>query len=233
MGGRTGCRHQQKRPPNKEGVSPIWGEVLLQGPSQREHDATRVVGGAGRWDGLASPIGLVASVRGPYPPVGPWRKCPPAAGRPPPLFCPGAYRRIQGSARGTQVDAGRLGGGRWAGRWPHALGGEIKEEGAAAGRRRRTVAGKGIGAQRPTRRWLCVESVMGRFCLPRVWAKSPKKTPRNAGRSSRRGTGAISPGSRARRCRCRPGADDRSSFPDRPAAPANAPPSRRYGPGRT
>ena len=45
--------------------------------------------------------------------------------------------------------------------------------------------------------------------------------------------GAISPGSRARRCRCRPGADGRSSFPDQPAVPANATPSRRYGPGRT
>jgi len=39
--------------------------------------------------------------------------------------------------------------------------------------------------------------------------------------------------SRARRGRCRPGADGRSSSPDQPAVPANAIPNQRYGPART
>ncbi|KAG1250383.1 hypothetical protein G6F66_015381 [Rhizopus arrhizus] len=60
-----------------------------------------------------------------------------------------------------------------------------------------------------------------------------KKRPAAAGRLQHNLLRPISPGSRARRCRCRPGADGRSSFPDRPAVPANATPSRRYGPGRT
>ena len=48
---------------------------------------------------------------------------------------------------------------------------QIKGEVAAAGRRRRTFAGKGMGAQRPTHRPLRLESVKERFCLPCTWAK--------------------------------------------------------------
>ncbi|MGE8209852.1 MAG: hypothetical protein ACN6RH_10060, partial [Stenotrophomonas rhizophila] len=70
-----------------------------------------------------------------------------------------------------------------------ALGGEIKEEVAAAGRRRGTFAGKGTGPQRPTRRRLRLESVKAHFftwkasstfLLAPLMGEEPKKKPGHA-----------------------------------------------------
>ena len=76
------------------------------------------------------------------------------------------------AAAGKQRDA-RLFRGLWVG-WalaPHAIGGEIEEEVAAAGRRRGTFAGKGMGARRPTRRRLRLKCVKACFLLARRGAK--------------------------------------------------------------
>ncbi len=155
------------------GSSPTGGGVLFQ-PPLRRHGDVRVVGCSRRSGSLvASSLGSAASVWAPSRSVGPWCKCPPAAWRPPPLFCPGACRPRRGWACGTQREARLF--------WPwsvgralgaHALGGEIEEEAAAAGRRRGRRR-KGHGAQRPIHRPPRLESVKARFCLPCGRQKNP------------------------------------------------------------
>ncbi len=135
-----------------------------------------------RLDRVASPVRSVARVRAPQRPVGPWCTCPPAAWWPPPLFCPGAYRPLRGSACGKQEDARRFGGlgVGWA-LALHALGGEIKEEVAAAGRRRGTFAGKGMGGQRPTHPQAAPETVHSALRARRTDEKKTKKTRHKGG----------------------------------------------------
>ncbi len=91
------------------------------------------------------------------------REGPVAAGRPLAQMSPGlaassfilprSLPAATGLACGTEAEARIF--WCWSVGWalgPHALGGEIKEEAAAAGRCRGTFAGKGMGSQCPTHR---------------------------------------------------------------------------------
>ena len=102
----------------------------------------------------------------------------------------GHYGARLAVSRGKPGFSGAVGG---SGAGPHALGGEIKEEGAAAGRRRGTFAGKGMGpSARPTdgRAWKASTHVSA---LPRIWEKNKKNGPLSGPVRSRRSGEPLQP----------------------------------------